>query len=100
MGYTYRNKKTKEVINTSNKVTGKNWELVEDTDSQMTNGEGFEEDAFEDKIPEDTAGEDFEEEPLEDEIPEDTTGEEEPEQTEVAEEAPVEKPKASHRGKK
>jgi len=82
MGYTYRNKKTGETINTTNKINGKNWELVEDTDSQMTNGEYFEEDIFED------------------EIHEDTTGEEETEQTEVAEEAPVEKPKTSRQGKK
>lgn len=30
MTYTYRNKKTGEEIVTSNKVHGKNWELVED----------------------------------------------------------------------
>lgn len=82
MVYTYRNKRTKAVINTSNKVTGKNWELVEDADPEQNSGEGFEEDTFE----EDT----IEDDPVKEEI----------NQTEVAEKAPAAKPKASRRGKK
>lgn len=31
MAYTYRNVKTKEVITTSNKISGKNWKPVEET---------------------------------------------------------------------
>ena len=80
--YRYRNKKTSAVIKTNNKVIGKNWELVEDTDTQLPDGDPFEDDAFED------------------ENHDDATDEEEPEQTEVAEEAPAEKPKTSSRGKK
>ena len=82
MGYTYRNKKTKEVINTTNKVTGKNWELVENANPKLPNGEHSEEDTFE----EDTF--------------EDDAVEEEPNQTEAVEKAPPAKPKASRRGKK
>ena len=80
--YHYRNKKTGAVVKTHNKIAGSNWELAEDTDSQMTNGEDFEEDTFE----EDTF--------------EDAADDEEAEQTTVAEEAPAEKPKTSRRGKK
>ena len=85
--YHYRNKKTGAVVKTHNKIAGSNWELAEDTDSQMTNGEDFEEDTFE----EDT----FEEDTFED-----AADDEEAEQTTVAEEAPAEKPKTSRRGKK
>lgn len=34
MSYKYRNVKTKEVITTTNRVSGKNWELVEDDAKQ------------------------------------------------------------------
>ena len=85
--YHYRNKKSGAVIKTHNKITGENWEWVEDTDSQMPNGEDFEDDTFEDDT-------------FEDDTFEDTTDEEGNEQTAVVEEAPAEKPKSSRRGKK
>lgn len=77
MSYTYRHKKTKATITTTNKVHGKNWELVED--------EKVEGNTFQDDTPED-------------DTPEDDTAEETP--SEPAEEVPAPKPKTSRRGKK
>lgn len=74
MRYRYRNVKTGEIITTSNRISGKNWEPVEDTTVQPTGEEGI----FEDKIPE--------EELAEEELAE--------------EEVPAEKPKPTRRGKK
>lgn len=81
MAYTYRNVKTNEIITTTNRVAGKNWEPVEEA-----------------KLPpvEDPPAEDppAEDPPVEDPAEEDTV-----EET-ADEEAPAEKPKTSRRGKK
>lgn len=74
MSYMYRNKKTNEVITTSNRVRGKNWEPVEENVSQQPPvDENPEEDFVVDELPE--------------------------EETAVVG-APAEKPKAPRRGKK
>ena len=82
MTYTYRNKKTCEEIVTSNKVTGKNWEPVEE--ENLYSAEGME-DGYEDVFDEDPAEE---------------AGEGVPVEEAPAEEAPAPKPKASRKGKK
>lgn len=83
MAYKYRNVKTNETITTTNKVSGKNWEPLED--------DILEDDFNEDETPKD--------ETPEDEIFEDETPEvEDPEAT--VEEVPAAKPKTSRRGKK
>lgn len=79
MSYMYRNKKTREVITTSNKVSGKNWEPVNE------------------KLPQHPPVGDP---PEDDSLMEEDTIEETPEEETVEEEAPVEKPKTSRRGKK
>ena len=74
MKYRYRNRKTGEIVTTSNRVGGKNWEPVED-DPVM---------------------------PPEDDFEEETVTEVEPETEEEPQAAPVEKPaaKSSRKGKK
>ena len=72
----YRNKKSGVTIKTTCKVSGKNWEPVEDAQYLP-----IDEDSTEDPI---------DESPFED-IPEEET---------AAEEAPAEKPKTTRRGKK
>ena len=82
MTYTYRNKKTGEQIITSNKVSGKNWEPIEEEDLYTADNMG---DPYEDAFDEDPA----------EETPEDVPVEEDP-----AEEAPAPKAKSSRKGKK
>ena len=74
MKYRYRNRKTGEMISTTNRIGGKNWEPVEE--------------------------EIFEENPVGENPFEEDPAEEDPVEEETAEEAPVEKPKASRRSKK
>lgn len=73
MKYKYRNVKTGETVTTNNRVSGKNWELVEDTTIQPPV----------DAIPDE-------------ETSEDGISDEEP----SVEEIPVEKSEATRRGKK
>lgn len=64
MSYTYRNVKTKEIITTSNKVSGKNWEPIGETalnsadsvfeDDSILN-DSTEDDSTEEEIVEDKA---------------------------------------------
>lgn len=82
MTYTYRNKKTGEEIVTSNKVSGKNWEAVEEEPVHTSDDL---EDPHEDVFDEDPAEETSESVPLE-EAP--------------AEEAPAPKAKTTRKGKK
>lgn len=82
MNYTYRNKKTGELIVTSNKVSGKNWESVEEEELYTADDM---EDPYEDAFDKDPA----------EETPEDVPVEEAP-----AAEAPAPKAKASRKGKK
>ncbi len=73
MSYRYKNLKTKETITTSNKVSGKNWELLEDTTVDISA----------DDIPD-----------------EGTVADDIPDEEPAAEEPPIEKPKTTRRGKK
>lgn len=77
MTYTYRNKKTGEQIVTSNKVTGKNWEPVEE--EALYTADDME-DPYEDVFCEDPVEEAFEAVPVE--------------------ETPAPKAKSSRKGKK
>lgn len=75
----YRNKKTGVVIKTFGKVSGGDWEPIEE---QNPGQESENADSFEDQV--------------EDEAPEEET----PVEEAPAEEAPAEKPKTTRRGKK
>lgn len=72
MAYTYRNRKTGDTVTTTNRVSGKNWESMEEKLQQP---------------------------PEDDYMAEDPLGEA-PEENAVAEDTPTEKPKAARRGKK
>ena len=72
MKYRYRNRKTGEMISTTNRIGGKNWERVEEAQNPFVEDETIEEEIFE----------------------------EESSEEETAEEAPAEKPKTSRRSKK
>ena len=80
MKYRYRNRKTGEIVTTTNRVSGKNWEPIEDN-PVMSTEDDFQDDAVMDS---------------EDDFQEETVTEEEPQA------APVEKTaaKSSRKGKK
>lgn len=82
MKYRYRNRKTGEMISTTNRIGGKNWEPVEEVQNPFV-----EEKSTDEKF--------FEEDPIEE-----YASEEDPAEEESVEEAPVEKPKGSRRSKK
>ena len=89
---TYKNKKTGEVIFTSNKISGKNWEQVDDTkmESQETADENTvigSSENITDGIAEDAA-----------EVSHEEVTEENVE--EISDVEPIEKPKRTRRGKK
>jgi len=77
MSYQYRNKKTGEVITTSNKIAGKNWEPV--VEEMLYSAENMEE-------------------PFEDVFADESTAE--AGEAVCVEEAPAAKPKTSRKGKK
>ena len=52
MTYRYRNLKTKETITTSNKISGQNWELIEDNPQVPAMEEAPEEETPEGETPE------------------------------------------------
>ena len=89
MSYMYRNKKTREMITTSNRVRGKNWEPVEEEPpvEDIRKGEFIEDKPPVENIPEG-------------EFAEDAASVEVPEEETAVVGAPAEKPKAPRRGKK
>ena len=80
----YRNKKTGQVIKTTGKVTGLNWERLVDTNDEET--------VVDDTNDEETVVEDIPDE--------ETVVEDIPDEDPDAEQTPVQKPKTSRRGKK
>lgn len=83
MKYRYRNVKTGETVTTSNRVSGKNWELVDEPDILHSADTDIEDDVPDEEV--------HGKELTEDDIPD-----EEP----TVDEVPEEKPKTTRRGKK
>jgi len=89
---TYRNKKSGELIVTTNKISGKNWEPVEDTTQENAVVDSA------DEIPAEETADEIPAEETADEIPAEETANETPVEDVSGEGS--EKPKRQRRGKK